>query len=216
MERIIKTKDEKKAEFRESEEWKNFRLELLENQSTDPISNLPLTIDANCHHLDQTDDLERYFDLNPEKFVMLNRESHQLVHLILPMYLKDPNCINNIVAICEKMKSYITPTEDRKAVESESPIEYKEEKPIVTKAEAKVYLRALSALYNNSITDMSNGRSYQDFIDFGLSEDLLNRLAQNYFIGFNKGKNYAAFIPWHANRMHPGMTIDNLRNWANA
>lgn len=67
-----------KSKVRRSKEWKEFRKRLISEQKIDPITKKKLTTGCNCHHLDLN--VNHYSDLKEEKFVILNRQTHEVVH----------------------------------------------------------------------------------------------------------------------------------------
>lgn len=69
-----------KEKVRRSKEWKEFRKKMIANQKIDPITGKKLTSGCNCHHLDLNSN--HYSDLKEENFVVLNRQSHELIHVI--------------------------------------------------------------------------------------------------------------------------------------
>lgn len=69
-----------KSKLRRSKEWKEFRKKLIEKQKTDPITGKKLTTGCNCHHCDLN--VNHYSDLKEEKFVILNRQSHEIIHFL--------------------------------------------------------------------------------------------------------------------------------------
>lgn len=69
-----------KSKVRRSKEWKNFRKRLISEQKIDPITKKKLTTGCNVHHLDLN--VNHYSDLKEENFVVLNRQSHELIHAI--------------------------------------------------------------------------------------------------------------------------------------
>ena len=69
-----------KSKVRKSREWKDFRKKLIEKQKVDPITGKKLTTGCNCHHLDLN--VNHYSDLKEDKFVILNRQSHEIIHAL--------------------------------------------------------------------------------------------------------------------------------------
>ena len=68
-----------KTKFRASSKWKKFRVfmkKLFGNK--DAITGKPLYKGWNLHHLDE----KNYSDLKPEKFIPLNKKSHEMVHFL--------------------------------------------------------------------------------------------------------------------------------------
>lgn len=69
-----------KSKLRRSREWKEFRKNLITKQQIDPITKKKLTAGCNCHHLDLN--VNHYSDLKEENFVILNRQSHEIIHFL--------------------------------------------------------------------------------------------------------------------------------------
>lgn len=69
-----------KNAVRKTKEWKEFRKHLIDEQKIDPITRKKLTKGCNVHHMDL--DVEHYGVLKDENFVVLNRQSHSLIHAI--------------------------------------------------------------------------------------------------------------------------------------
>lgn len=67
-----------KNAVRKTKEWKEFRKHLIEKQKIDPITKNKLTKGCNVHHMDLN--VEHYGNLIDENFVVLNRNSHDLIH----------------------------------------------------------------------------------------------------------------------------------------
>ena len=70
---------ELKAKFRRSPEWKNFRKRMAElYDNRDAITGKPLRKGWNLHHLDMS--IENYQDLDEDKFIPVNKTTHELLH----------------------------------------------------------------------------------------------------------------------------------------
>lgn len=67
-----------KNAVRKTKEWKEFRKHLIEKQKIDPITKKKLTKGCNVHHMDLN--VEHYGNLIDENFVVLNRQSHEMIH----------------------------------------------------------------------------------------------------------------------------------------
>lgn len=67
-------------EFRQSQEWKNFREnKAIEQDYLDFVTGEPLTDNWNLHHLDLNQ--SHYFDISdPSHFVALNKTTHNIIH----------------------------------------------------------------------------------------------------------------------------------------
>lgn len=69
-----------KNKVRKSKEWKEFRDKKFKEQKTDPITGKKLQKCANLHH--RCLDVEQYHILEDDRFVLLNRQSHSLLHMV--------------------------------------------------------------------------------------------------------------------------------------
>ena len=70
---------ELKSKFRKSPEWKNFRKHMADlYDNKDAITGKPLRKGWNLHHLDMS--VENYQDLDEDKFIPLNKATHELIH----------------------------------------------------------------------------------------------------------------------------------------
>lgn len=72
---------ELKSKFRRSVEWKNFRKHMADlYDNKDAITGKPLRKGWNLHHLDMS--VENYQDLDEDKFIPLNKASHEMLHQV--------------------------------------------------------------------------------------------------------------------------------------
>lgn len=67
-----------KEKVRKSKAWLEFRDSLIKEQQIDPITGKKLQKGCNCHH--RCLDIEQYDKLSNERQVMLNRQSHAVIH----------------------------------------------------------------------------------------------------------------------------------------
>ena len=100
-------RQELKRRTRKSPEWAELR-ELLYNQQNgiDPVTLRPL-VHGNCHHLSQV--WQKYDDLSPEKFVLLNARTHETVHFLYDIYKREGDIdrvVNELKDIVIKMVYY--------------------------------------------------------------------------------------------------------------
>lgn len=89
-----------KNNFRKRKAWKDFR-ETFKSEH-DALTDKKLSKKFNLHHcsLDPT----KYDDLsNRDNFLPLNSQSHDCVHFLFRYYQKDPDIINRLKAILDKM-----------------------------------------------------------------------------------------------------------------
>lgn len=79
-----------KRKLRGSAEWKSLRKKVAETQyDIDPITARKLTRGFNLHHLSQDDDF--YDNLEMERFVALNSQSHDTVHFLYNIVKREGN-----------------------------------------------------------------------------------------------------------------------------
>lgn len=96
-----------KDKVRKSKEWKEFRENLIDEQKTDPITGKKLARGCNCHHLDL--DINHYDQFNNERQVMLNRQSHEVVHFFYgdERHKKDWRAmVEGLIEVLERMDKY--------------------------------------------------------------------------------------------------------------
>jgi hypothetical protein len=91
-----------KNKFRLTSLWRSFSKQLKKQQKTDPITGAKLTKYCQCHHLDPY----IYYELLPEKFVVLNPKSHELIELIFKSKNRWRYALKAIEQICKKMEEY--------------------------------------------------------------------------------------------------------------
>ena len=83
-----------KKKFLQSKEWKTFRKkEIAKRNSICDLCGRPIKKGATLHHLDP----DNYYDLNPDKFLLVHRKCHTLTEYILTK----PEIINNIWRLYE-------------------------------------------------------------------------------------------------------------------
>lgn len=64
--------------FRKSQTWYDFKQNLKQTQTLDFVTQQPLQVDCDCHHLDLN--FENYSILKPSNFVLLNKDTHKKIH----------------------------------------------------------------------------------------------------------------------------------------
>ena len=80
-----------RRKVRASKYWAELRsLKRNEQQNIDPISLGKLSRSANLHHL-STYSVDFYDDLNPERFKLLNQKTHDTVHFLFDIVLREGN-----------------------------------------------------------------------------------------------------------------------------
>lgn len=103
--KIRKRRTDPKAEFRKSDEWREFRVKVAESfGNKDFITGKKLTKGFNVHHLRTEQELEGYCDLsNVEEFMPLNRYTHKLLHYLFTYYKKDPSVLERLKEVLDQM-----------------------------------------------------------------------------------------------------------------
>ena len=105
--RHMSKNSEIKNAVRKTKEWKGLRAMKLKEQKTDPITGRPIRKGANLHH--RCLDVNQYDNLEPERFVLLNRNSHSLLHMIYgdERHKKDwRKIIDNLIEQCTCMDKF--------------------------------------------------------------------------------------------------------------
>ena len=94
----------KKRNFRNSKKWKDFRHKKnVEQKGLCFITHKKLPKGATLHHLDLDD--SHYSDISkPENFVYLCKSMHEVIHTIWRYYKNDPEVIDRIIEVLEKMR----------------------------------------------------------------------------------------------------------------
>ena len=92
-----------KRKLRNSKAWKTLRHNKnVEQKGLDPITGGKLNKLANLHHMDLNE--VRYSNLeNTDNFVMLNKQTHETIHILYKWYVKDRGVIRKIVELLDKM-----------------------------------------------------------------------------------------------------------------
>lgn len=95
-----------KSKFRASSIWKKWRKRIYDkDHGKDYITGKKLYAGYNCHHIDLR--AEHYKDLRDEnRFISLNKNTHQFIHWIYDYWNKDPLIIDRIIDILNQMKLY--------------------------------------------------------------------------------------------------------------
>ena len=93
---------DKKAKFRKSKEWKEFRKKIYEKQNgKDYITGKKLYKMYNVHHLDMS--AENYEKLDEDNFIALNKQMHDVIHILFRYYKSDKTILSRLEQILEKM-----------------------------------------------------------------------------------------------------------------
>lgn len=93
-----------KHKIRSTKEWQRLKDRLRDEHKVDFLSHKPLEENFNCHHIDLNP--KNYADLSFEKFLPLNRNSHEVVHWIFDRYREDPNVLDRLKEVIELMMLY--------------------------------------------------------------------------------------------------------------
>lgn len=108
MKNKLNSNQQLKRKLRASKEWKEKRQQVRENQKIDPITLNPLTKSFNLHHLSQSKKIEDYTNLEDERFVGLNAQSHDCLHFLYRIYEREDNfdMLERIKELLIKMKEF--------------------------------------------------------------------------------------------------------------
>lgn len=94
-----------REKFRKSEKWKAFRAKCRLHTSKDFITKQFLEKNWNLHHLDLN--VNRYDDLSDmNKFMPLNKKTHETIHELFKWYKKDRKVLDRIKQVLEMMEEY--------------------------------------------------------------------------------------------------------------
>lgn len=97
-------KDER-SKFRRSEAWKKLRAKCRLHTSVDFITKKPLEKTWNLHHLDLN--VHRYDQIDSlERFMPLNKKTHEIIHELFKWYSKDHKVLDRIKSTLDKMEEY--------------------------------------------------------------------------------------------------------------
>ena len=89
-----------KAEFRKTDNWKNFRKYIHDKYKVDYLTKRKLTKTWNCHH--ERFDPKLYTDLNEEFFLPLNNQQHYVLHVVISETIKDPTYLDRLCELVHK------------------------------------------------------------------------------------------------------------------
>lgn len=95
-----------KHKIRQSSEFKKLKHRLIEKYGEiDFITGKPLVPDRmTCHHIDLNP--ENYADYsNEDNFIMLNENTHRLLHQLYNFYEQDEDILNKLKSVMDKMKA---------------------------------------------------------------------------------------------------------------
>lgn len=100
---------EEKRKFRRSQPWSRLRQKLRRKfDKQDFITRKELTRTWNLHHLDMDD--RHYTDLSKEdKFIPLNKDTHEFIHWLFRLYRHDTDVLRRIKVVLDMMLLYNPP-----------------------------------------------------------------------------------------------------------
>lgn len=70
--------EKRKAKFRATKRWKEFRKYLKKKQKVDPVTGSPLNTTCTCHHL--CTDINQYEIIGEDRQIMVNARTHDTIH----------------------------------------------------------------------------------------------------------------------------------------
>ena len=114
--------EQEKIEFRNSQEWRDFRHAVAERQNyKDYITGQPLTDGFNCHHCCMVN--SEYKNLKFENFIAVNHDTHKKIHeLFKPGWQDNVDANSQYYKILQKMSEL---NDDIEIVLYDNKIEYK-------------------------------------------------------------------------------------------
>lgn len=93
---------DKKAKFRQTKIWKDFRKKIYDKQNgLDIITGKKLYKGWNLHHGDMA--AEHYDKLIEENFFALNKQTHDCCHFLFRYYQKDKTILDRLKQVLDKM-----------------------------------------------------------------------------------------------------------------
>lgn len=94
-----------RSQFRKSDEWHKFKYKCRLHTSRDFITKKPLERDWNLHHMDLK--VQNYSDISDmNKFLPLNKKTHEILHEIYKWYSKDHKVLDRLKQVLDKMEEY--------------------------------------------------------------------------------------------------------------
>ena len=98
-----RTTQQKKTAFRNTSTWQRYRKFRKRHDKVDYVTHKALGTKWSLHHMNL--DPDKYTDLSEmENFVSLNNSTHDIVHLLYPLYLEDPEIIDRLEDVFQRMK----------------------------------------------------------------------------------------------------------------
>lgn len=96
---------QERQKFRHSNKWKEFKAKIRLHCSRDYITKKPLEANWNLHHLDLN--VSRYTDLsNMNRFMPLNKRTHEVIHDLFKWYSKDHSVLKRIEKTLKQMEEF--------------------------------------------------------------------------------------------------------------
>lgn len=106
--KVKKVTQKDKAKIRHTPEWNDLRQSVSDDfDRKDPISLKPLRTGWNLHHMDL--DENHYSDFTKEtedgdkRFIPLNKQQHELIHILYRYACKDPDYITRLLKYLDVM-----------------------------------------------------------------------------------------------------------------
>ena len=93
---------QKKTAFRNTSAWQKYRKFRKRHDKVDYITHKSLGTKWSLHHMNL--DPEQYTDLSEmDNFISLNNSTHDIIHLLYPIYLEDPEVIDRLEEVLYRM-----------------------------------------------------------------------------------------------------------------
>lgn len=93
---------QEKSKFRKTKKWQAFRKRLQYHYQKDYLTHKPLRAGWNAHHLCMKE--EEYEQLGLDRLIPLNKQSHKFIHFVYTYYNKDPEVLDRLAEIMQRMK----------------------------------------------------------------------------------------------------------------
>lgn len=90
-----------KKKIRQTSKWKKFRSDIIKKRKYDELTGKRLIKGCQLHHLCM--DVDSYDDTDESRYVILNRNSHKMVHFMFDYYSKDPEVLDRLKDILDRM-----------------------------------------------------------------------------------------------------------------
>lgn len=92
-----------RAKFRKTKLWLDFRAKVKKLKGNiDALTLKPLQKTFNLHHMDTRH--ENYENLEEDRFICLNRQSHDTIHFLYRYWVKDKDILKRLENILEEME----------------------------------------------------------------------------------------------------------------